>query len=87
MISLWLKGDLANARQFLEAVRLFTLAESLGDIESLLEHPAIMTHSSIPVEQRLKIGISDSMVRLSIGLEDVEDLIADLDQALNAMKL
>ena len=87
MITMWLRGDLQTARQFLESVRLFTLAESLGDIESLIEHPAIMTHASIPREQREKIGISDTMVRLSIGLEDVDDLIADLTQALNAMKL
>lgn len=87
MITVWLRGDLQSSKRFLESVRLFTLAESLGDIESLIEHPAIMTHASIPSEQRRAIGISDTMVRLSIGLEDVEDLIADLRHALNAMKI
>jgi cystathionine gamma-lyase len=63
-------------------VRLFTLAESLGGVESLVEHPAIMTHASIPAETRARIGIADSLIRLSVGLEAPDDLIADLDQAL-----
>jgi cystathionine gamma-lyase len=66
----------------LERVRIFTLAESLGGVESLIEHPAIMTHASIPPEVRARIGIADSLVRLSIGVEAADDLIADLDQAL-----
>ena len=82
MIGLDLDRDLEGARRFLERTRLFTLAESLGGVESLLEHPAIMTHASIPAAQRAEIGISDSFVRLSVGIEDPDDLIADLDQAL-----
>lgn len=84
MISILLKGDLAKARRFLEAVEIFALAESLGGVESLIEHPAIMTHASIPKENREKLGILDNFVRISVGIEDVEDLITDLDQALNA---
>jgi cystathionine gamma-lyase len=82
MISMDLASDLAGTRRFLEAVRIFTLAESLGGVESLIEHPAIMTHASIPAETRAEIGIGDSLVRLSVGVEDVEDLRADLAQAL-----
>ncbi|MCY1427618.1 Cystathionine beta-lyase [compost metagenome] len=82
MISMELASDLAGTRRFLEAVRIFTLAESLGGVESLIEHPAIMTHASIPAETRAEIGIGDSLVRLSVGVEDVEDLRADLAQAL-----
>ena len=82
MIALDLDRDLEGSRRFLERTRLFTLAESLGGVESLLEHPAIMTHASIPPEQRAEIGISDSFVRLSVGIEDPDDLIQDLDQAL-----
>ena len=82
MISLDLRADLAGTRRFLEAVRIFTLAESLGGVESLIEHPAIMTHASIPAEIRAELGIGDSLVRLSVGVEDVDDLRADLAQAL-----
>lgn len=82
MISVVLKGGLSDARSFLEKVRLFSLAESLGGVESLIEHPAIMTHASIPADARAKLGISDSLVRLSVGIEDAQDLIADLVQAL-----
>jgi cystathionine gamma-lyase len=78
-----LKRDLAGTKRFLERCQLFTLAESLGGVESLIEHPAIMTHASIPSEQRDRLGISDSLVRLSVGVEDCDDLIADLEQALN----
>ncbi|MHC5350366.1 trans-sulfuration enzyme family protein [Metapseudomonas furukawaii] len=85
MISLDLATDLAGARRFLEAVRLFTLAESLGGVESLIEHPAIMTHASIPAEIRAQLGIGDSLIRLSVGVEDVEDLRADLAQALGRL--
>jgi cystathionine gamma-lyase len=82
MISVDLATDLAGARRFLEATRLFTLAESLGGVESLIELPAVMTHATIPAEQRAKLGISDSLVRLSVGIEDIDDLRADLEAAL-----
>ncbi|HWD26143.1 MAG TPA: cystathionine gamma-synthase [Rhizomicrobium sp.] len=82
IVTATLKGDLSATRRFLERTQLFTLAESLGGVESLIEHPAIMTHASIPPETRERIGISDSLVRLSVGVEDADDLIADLDQAL-----
>lgn len=85
MISIFLEGDLESARKFLEAVEIFALAESLGGVESLIEHPAIMTHASIPKENREKLGIHDNFVRISVGIEDVADLIADLDQALAQM--
>jgi cystathionine gamma-lyase len=84
MVTVVLDRDLAGTKRFLERTRLFTLAESLGGVESLIEHPALMTHGSIPAETRAKIGISDSLVRLSCGIEDADDLIADLDQALAA---
>ena len=77
-----LKRDLDGTKHFLERCRLFTLAESLGGVESLIEHPGIMTHASLPADLRAKSGISDSLVRLSCGVEDAEDLIADLEQAL-----
>ena len=82
MISLDLKTDLAGARRFLEAVKIFALAESLGGVESLIEHPAIMTHATIPPETRATLGIGDGLVRLSVGVEDVADLRDDLAQAL-----
>jgi len=82
MITVVLDRDLDGTRRFLECTRLFTLAESLGGVESLIEHPAIMTHASIPAETRARIGISDGLVRLSVGVEDKADLIADLEQAL-----
>lgn len=84
MISILLKGDIEKARRFLEAVEIFALAESLGGVESLIEHPAIMTHASIPKENREKLGILDNFVRISVGIEDLEDLMADLDRALSA---
>lgn len=84
MISVELDRDLAGTKRFLERTQLFTLAESLGGVESLIEHPALMTHGSIPAAQRAAIGISDSLVRLSCGIEDADDLIADLEQALSA---
>ena len=74
--------DLAGTKRFLERCQLFTLAESLGGVESLIEHPGIMTHASLPPELRARSGISDSLVRLSCGIEDAEDLVADLEQAL-----
>lgn len=82
MISVVVKGGLDASRRMLERTRLFSLAESLGGVESLIEHPAIMTHSSLPPEARAKLGIADGLVRLSVGIEDADDLIADLDAAL-----
>lgn len=84
IISAEIKGGLAPARRMLERTRLFTLAESLGGVESLIEHPAIMTHASIPADQRAALGISDGLVRLSVGIESCRDLISDLDAALAA---
>ena len=85
IISFELASDLAGTVRFLEACRLITLGESLGGVESLIENPAIMTHASVPREQRLKVGISDSLVRLSVGIEDVNDLREDLEQALRCL--
>ncbi len=82
MVTIILKDGLDKARPMLERVKLFGLAESLGGVESLIEHPAIMTHASVPAEQRKALGISDGLVRLSVGIENVEDLIEDLDQSL-----
>jgi cystathionine gamma-lyase len=82
MISLELAGTLDDARRFLERCRLFALAESLGGVESLIEHPALMTHASVPADVRAQLGIGDTLVRLSVGIEDPDDLIADLAAAL-----
>lgn len=82
MVTPILKGNLDDSRRFLERLKIFVCAESLGGVESLAEHPAIMTHASIPPDIRRKLGISDSLVRLSVGVEDVADLRADIDQAL-----
>jgi cystathionine gamma-lyase len=82
IVTIFLKGGLAEARGFLERLELFTIAESLGGVESLVDHPAIMTHASVPPEARAKLGISDSLVRLSIGIEEAADLVADLENAL-----
>jgi cystathionine gamma-lyase len=84
MITFFVRGGLPEARGFLEKVRIFTLAESLGGVESLIEHPAIMTHASIPAETRKQLGIHDNLVRISVGIEDAADLLADLEQALGA---
>ena len=86
MISVELKTDLNGAKAFLERTELFALAESLGAIESLIEHPGIMTHGSVPQEVRAELGINDGLVRLSVGIEDVDDLIADLDGAFESVK-
>jgi cystathionine gamma-lyase len=86
MITAELKTDLAGARAVLERCEIFSLAESLGAVESLIEHPGIMTHGSVPPEVRAGLGISDGLIRLSVGIEDVEDLTADLDNALAALK-
>jgi cystathionine gamma-lyase len=82
MISFVIKGTLADAKRVLERVKVFTLAESLGGVESLIEHPAIMTHASIPAETRKSLGIADTLIRISVGIEDSNDLINDLKQAL-----
>jgi cystathionine gamma-lyase len=84
MITAVMKGDTDAARRMLSACKIFTLAESLGGVESLIEHPALMTHGSIPRDQREKLGISDGLIRLSVGIEDADDLIADLGAALGA---
>jgi len=85
MVSLDLATDLAGARRFLERCELFALAESLGGVESLIEHPAIMTHATIPAPQRARLGIGEALVRLSVGIEDVDDLKRDLARALAAI--
>ena len=82
MVTVILDRDIAGVKRMLERTRLFTLAESLGGVESLIEHPAIMTHASIPAEARERLGIVDGLIRLSVGIEDVNDLIADLEEAL-----
>ena len=82
IVTFFIKGGLEAARKFLERVKVFSLAESLGGVESLIEHPAIMTHASLPKEVREKIGISDELIRVSVGIEHVDDLISDLAQAL-----
>ena len=82
MMTFEIKGGLEAARKFLKATRIFACAESLGGVESLIEHPAIMTHASVPKENREKLGISDGFIRLSVGIEDAQDLIEDLGQAL-----
>jgi cystathionine gamma-lyase len=85
IISIDLKGGYDAARKMLEGCQLFSLAESLGGVESLINHPAIMTHASVPAEKRAEIGITDSLIRLSVGVEDVNDLIAELDQVLSGL--
>lgn len=83
MITFYIKGGLESARKFLESVQVFALAESLGGVESLIEHPAIMTHASVPAENRKALGIDDSLIRLSVGVEDLKDLISDLKIAFD----
>ena len=85
IISIDLDTDIAGARRFLEQCEIFTLAESLGGVESLIEHPAIMTHATIPADQRARLGIGDGLIRLSVGIEHVEDQRADLARALAAI--
>lgn len=82
MITIFIRGGLAESRRFLENVHMFALAESLGGVESLIEHPAIMTHASVPADSRKALGISDNLVRLSVGIEHQQDLINDLEKAL-----
>jgi len=81
MLSFYVRGDIKKAKKFLSSLKVITLAESLGGIESLIECPAIMTHGSVPPAHRKMLGIDDNFVRLSTGIEEVEDLIADLQQA------
>lgn len=83
MISFELKNDSPEeTKRVLSSTRLFSLAESLGGVESLISHPASMTHASIPREERIKNGLSDALIRISVGIEDADDLIADLQQAI-----
>lgn len=84
IMSFYIKGGMPESQKFFKNLKLFTLAESLGGYESLAELPSVMTHASIPEETRAKLGITDSLIRLSVGLENVEDLIEDLDVALSA---
>ncbi|XP_046675425.1 cystathionine gamma-lyase-like [Homalodisca vitripennis] len=86
MLSFYIKGGLAETTAFLKALKVITLAESLGGYESLVDHPELMTHASVPEDVRKKLGITSNLVRLSVGLESVEDLISDLDQALKSMR-
>ena len=86
MIGIYIKGDIKKTYKFLSSVKVFTLAESLGGVESLIESPACMTHGSVPPEHRKMLGIDDNFVRLSVGIENIEDLIADLAQALSKIK-
>ena len=83
MITFFLKGGIDESRRFLENVHLFALAESLGGVESLVDHPAIMTHASIPKAVREQLGIFDNLIRLSVGIEDCEDLVKDLEVAFS----
>ena len=82
MISFYIKGDIKTAENFLRAVKLFTLAESLGGVESLIQNPALMTHFSVPPQQRKILGIEDNFIRISCGIEDAKDLLEDIKQAL-----
>jgi len=84
IVTFFIKGELEDARRFLERCEVFSLAESLGGVESLVDHPGIMTHASVPEAQRAALGISDQLIRLSVGIEALDDLLADLDQALGA---
>ena len=86
MITFFIKGGLKESKKFLEKVELFALAESLGGVESLIEHPAIMTHASVPKEVRESIGLTDNLIRLSVGIEDIEDLKEDLERAFSFIK-
>jgi cystathionine gamma-lyase len=85
MIAAYLKADLAGTKRFLERCELFTLAESLGGVESLIGHPGLMSHASLPPERRAQLKLTDNLVRLSVGIEDADDLIADLERALGAI--
>jgi methionine-gamma-lyase len=82
MVSFELKGGLKAGAALMDRLRLATLSVSLGNVDSLIQHPASMTHASVPAEERLKMGISDGLVRFSVGIEDVADILADLEQGL-----
>ena len=86
MISFVIKGGINAAKTFLESTRIFACAESLGGVESLIEHPAIMTHATVPEQTRLKLGIDDGLIRVSVGIEDILDLIDDLEKAFTSTK-
>ena len=83
MITFWLKADFNTTKLFIVSLRIFTIAESLGCVESLVDHPASMTHASVPAKERLQLGITDNMIRLSVGIEDINDLLADLEKAFS----
>ena len=83
MISFTVKGNFDLVKRITSSFKVFTLAESLGGVESLVNHPATMTHASIPKEERDKIGITDNLIRLSVGIEDISDLVDDIEQAIN----
>jgi cystathionine gamma-lyase len=85
MVSVELDVPLGKAKQFVESLKFFALAESLGGVESLVELPALMTHASVPVDERKRIGLSDGLVRLSVGIENVEDLLSDIENALKTI--
>jgi cystathionine beta-lyase/cystathionine gamma-synthase len=85
MVSVELKASVAKTKRFLRDLEVFSLAESLGGVESLVDHPATMTHASIPAATRRKVGLGDGLVRLSVGIEDVDDLIGDLEHALRGV--
>ena len=86
IISFFLNADLKKTKKFLESFEIFALAESLGGVESLIEHPAIMTHASVEKKEREKLGIKDNLIRISVGIEDVDDLIFDIENALEKME-
>src|SRR6266704_1277967 len=85
MLSFQLRGGFNQCKKLLESLRVFTVAESLGGVESLIEHPASMTHASVPRERRLKLGISDNLIRVSVGIEDIEDLVQDLNRGFKTI--
>ena len=87
MVTFYIKGGLEASRTFLSSTHLFMCAESLGAVECLMEHPGLMTHASVPAEVRAELGISDSLIRLSIGIEHIDDIIADLAEALDKVNL
>ena len=86
IVSCVIKGGINSSKRFLETCQIFQLAESLGGVESLIEHPGIMTHASVPENVRNELGIKDGLVRLSVGVEDIDDLMSDLQRALSAAK-
>ena len=87
MIAFRMKGGYKSASKFLESLKLFTLGESLGGVESLAEHPSRMTHASVPPRERRRLGVTDDLIRLSVGVEDAEDLVEDVQRALRASSL